>query len=184
MIKLRKNVLYLRTNFLILIIMSVKDLHKAAQLLKELLANSQKGINTSGMAEESIPVYGFPADKFFMVNLIRQGIPYSIFNLVHDLVPFSDTDWAKLFDISTKTLLRYKQAQKKFSPIHSEKILEMAEVTILGLDIFGDMNKFKLWLDTPNFALGNLKPVSLISDSYGKELVIAELSNINHGIFA
>ncbi len=38
-----------------------------------------------------------------------------------------------------------------------KKIIEMAEVTRIGLDTFGDMNKFKLWLDTPNFSLGSLK---------------------------
>jgi putative toxin-antitoxin system antitoxin component (TIGR02293 family) len=164
--------------------MPVNDLQNAGQLLIELLSGNQKGKQNQGTVEESMPVYGFSADKFFLVNLIRQGVPYSVFDLVHDLVPFSDTDWANLFDISTKTLLRYKQAQKKFGPIHSEKILEMAEVTLMGLEVFGDINKFKLWLDTPNYALGNLKPFSLISDSYGKELVITELSNINHGIFA
>ena len=165
--------------------MSINEINKVVHLIYELLAASQKDIqNKPAIAEESMPVYGFPADKFFMANLIREGIPYSVFNLVHDLVPFSDNDWAQLFDISTKTLFRYKQSQKKFSAIHSEKILEMAEVTVMGLEVFNDMSKFKLWLDTPNYALGNLKPLGLISDSYGKELVMAELSNINQGIFA
>jgi len=36
-----------------------------------------------------------------------------------------------------------------------------AEITITGLDVFGDMQKFKLWLDTPNFSLGGLKPIDL-----------------------
>jgi putative toxin-antitoxin system antitoxin component (TIGR02293 family) len=157
----------------------------AEQLIEELAAYSKKYKESKSTGvEESMPVYGFPTDKFFMVNLIREGLPYSIFSLIHDLVPFSDTDWANLLDVSTKTMLRYKQSQKKFRSIHSEKILEMAEVTIIGLDVFGNISKFKQWLDTPSFALGNLKPVSLINDSYGKELVIAELSNISHGIFA
>ncbi len=60
----------------------------------------------------------------------------------------------------------------------------MAEVTNVGLDVFGDMEKFKLWLDTPNFALGNLKPKELLKDSYGKEMVISELTRINYGILA
>jgi putative toxin-antitoxin system antitoxin component (TIGR02293 family) len=60
----------------------------------------------------------------------------------------------------------------------------MAEVTKTGLDTFGDMEKFKHWLNTPNFALGGMKPIDLIRDSYGKDLVIGELTRINHGIFA
>ena len=58
----------------------------------------------------------------------------------------------------------------------------MAEVTNIGLEVFGDMGKFKLWLYTPNFALGNLKPIDLLRDSYGKEMVIGELTRINYGI--
>lgn len=58
----------------------------------------------------------------------------------------------------------------------------MAEVTNAGKEVFGDIDKFKLWLDTPNFSLGNLKPMDLLKDSYGKELVISELTRINYGI--
>ena len=65
-----------------------------------------------------------------------------------------------------------------------ERIIEIAEVTNVGLDVFGDMAKFKLWLNTPNFALGNLMPIDLLRDSYGKEMVIGELTRINYGILA
>jgi uncharacterized protein (DUF2384 family) len=45
------------------------------------------------------------------------------------------------------------------------------------------MEKLGLWLNTPNFALGKLKPIELLKDSYGKEMVIGELVRVNHGIF-
>ena len=53
--------------------------------------------------------------------------------------------------------------------IHStiEKIIEIAEVTKVGLDVFGNVEKLKLWLDTPSYALGKLKPIKLLKDSYG-----------------
>jgi len=46
------------------------------------------------------------------------------------------------------------------------------------------MEKFRLWLDTPNFSLGKMKPLDLLKDSYGKELVLTELTHINYGILA
>jgi putative toxin-antitoxin system antitoxin component (TIGR02293 family) len=58
----------------------------------------------------------------------------------------------------------------------------MEEVKQLGLEVFGRMEKLSLWLETPNYALGSLKPIDLLKDSSGKELVIAELTRINHGI--
>ena len=86
--------------------------------------------------------------------------------------------------MSTKSLQRYKSDARAFKPIHSEKIIEMAEVTEIGVEVFGDMEKFKQWLYTPNFALGKMPPMDLLADSYGKDLVISELNRINHGIFA
>ena len=124
----------------------------------------------------------FLSNKMLMILIIREGIPYSFFNLIRHYTPFSENDWANFLDISSKSLQRYKQTSKIFKPIQSEKIIEMAEVTNVGLDVFGDMEKFKLWLDTPNFSLGNLKPIELLRDSYGKEMVISELTRINHGI--
>ena len=125
----------------------------------------------------------FLANKMLIIVAIRAGIPYSLFHLIQNYTPFTETNWANFLDISTKSLHRYKSSpQHYFKPIHSEKIIEMAEVTKVGLDVFGNMDKLKLWLNTPNYALGNLTPIELIKDSYGKELVISELIRINHGI--
>ena len=125
----------------------------------------------------------FLSNKMLMIYVIRAGIPYSLFQLIQIITPFTEEDWADFLDLSTKSLHRYKQTSKSFRPIQSEKIIEMAEVTNVGLDVFGDMKKFKLWLETPNFSLGDLKPMDLLKDSYGKELVISELTRINYGIF-
>lgn len=121
-------------------------------------------------------------DKMLIIQLIKVGLPYSFFKLIQNYTPFSEADWAKFLDLSIKSLQRYKQNSRSFRPLQSEKIIEMAEVTNVGLDVFGEMNKFKLWLDTPNFALGKLMPIELLNDSYGKEMVIAELTRINYGI--
>ena len=126
----------------------------------------------------------FLTNKMAIIWLIREGVPYSLFKLIRNYSPFSESDWSAILDISTKSLHRYKQTSRLFKPIQSEKIIEMAEVTYVGLDTFGDMDKFKLWLDTPNFSLGSLRPLELLKDSYGKEMVLAELTRINHGILA
>ena len=124
----------------------------------------------------------FLSNRLAIILVIREGVPYSLFNLIRHYAPFSENDWSSFLDISTKSLHRYKQTLRQFKSIQSEKIIEMAEVTHIGLDTFGDMDKFKLWLDTPNFSLGGLKPMDLLKDSYGKEMVMGELTRINHGI--
>ena len=133
--------------------------------------------------KNAITYADFLSNKMLMILVIREGVPYSLFNLIQNFTPFSEENWAKILDISSKTLDRYKQTGKRFKSIQSEKIIEMAEVTHVGLDVFGSMDKFKLWLETPNYALGSLKPIELLNDSYGKDLVISELTRINYGIF-
>ncbi len=136
---------------------------------------------------KNITYEDFLTNKLLIIAAIREGIPYSLFDSIQEYAPFTENDWANFLDISTKSLQRYKAksaTEYSFKPIHSEKIIEITEVTKLGLDVFGNIDKFRLWLKTPNYALGNLKPIDLLKDSYGKELVMNELTHINFGIFA
>lgn len=124
-------------------------------------------------------------DKMLIVQAIRKGLPYNIFNQIKSFTPFSDADWAEYLDLSSKTLQRYRDDKGFFfRPIHTEKIFELAEVTNFGIEVFGSSEKFYSWLNAPSFALNGHTPTELIRDSYGKEMVMAELNRIEHGIFA
>ncbi len=127
----------------------------------------------------------FFQDKMLLIKAIRKGLPYKIFYQIKQFTPFTDTDWANYLDLSLKSLQRYRDdAGFYFKPIHSEKILELAEVTSFGVSVFDSSEQFYAWLHTPSYALSGLKPVALLKDSYGKELVMAELNRIDFGIFA
>lgn len=134
--------------------------------------------------KDAVTYQEFFANKMLIIAIIRQGVPFSFFELIQEYTPFSERDWAGFLDISTKSLQRYKtDKQHLFKASHSEKIIALAEVTNLGLEVFGEMEKLRLWFNTPNFSLGNLTPIELLKDAYGKELVMGELTRINHGIF-
>ena len=127
----------------------------------------------------------FLNNKLLVIHSIRTGISYALFFEIKKITPFSDEDWAGILNISTKSLQRYKiEKDFLFKPIHSEKIIEIAEVAHLGNRVFDSVGQFQLWLDTPSFALGSMKPLELLADSYGKEMVMNELHSIDHGIFA
>jgi len=123
-------------------------------------------------------------DRLLMVKIIKKGITYALFEEIQKLSSLTNKDWADILNISLRSLQRYKDQKQLFKPIQSEKILELGEIFILGNEIFGDPEKFKLWLETPSFALGSLKPSSLLADSYGQQLIINELTRINYGILA
>ncbi len=58
----------------------------------------------------------------------------------------------------------------------------MNDIICVGPDTFGDIQKFMAWLHAENLALGNLKPIGLLTNSSGRELVLSELVHINHGL--
>lgn len=133
----------------------------------------------------SVASTSFFKNKMLVVKTIRKGLPFAIFSLIKKITPFSDDDWANYLNLSTKTLQRYKNEEGfLFKPIHTEKILELTEVTNMGMQVFDDLDSFHDWLNTASLALGNNKPSALLQDSYGKELVLAALNRIEHGIFA
>jgi len=138
----------------------------------------------SGSVKSNLTYSEFLSDKMLMIKIIRAGVPYSLFDLIRSVTPFSEGDWSAILDLSLKSMQRYKKETRRFRPIHSEKIIEMAEVTDLGEKVFGDKEKFKLWLNSQSLALGNTKPIELLQQSYGKDLVVRELIHIEHGIFA
>lgn len=126
----------------------------------------------------------FLKNKMLIVHAIREGIPYELFNLIKEITPFNEQDWASFLGISTKSLQRNKIKEDFiFKPLQSEKILELAEVTSLGNNVFDTEAQFYMWLKTSSFALGNLQPIELLRDSYGKEMVVNELNRIDQGIF-
>lgn len=121
---------------------------------------SNQGFGTSGFSYPEIL-----SGKMQMISAIKHGVPYKLFELIQKESPFSELDWANFLDMSTKSLQRFKLALSTFKSSQSEKIIEIAEVCHLGLAVFSSMEKFKLWLKTPSYALGNFTPFELIKNS-------------------
>lgn len=151
--------------------------------LRQFVSHVQQGSNMP-VSDLSITYNDFFRNKLLLVLSIREGIPYFLFSAIRLRTPFSDLDWANFLNISTKSLQRYRVEKNfVFKPIHSEKIIELAEVTQLGEAVFDTQEQFYNWLNRPNQALGNMTPLELLKDSYGKELVVQELNRIDQGIF-
>lgn len=133
---------------------------------------------------KGVPLTRFFSDRMMVVDVIRQGIPTSLFMSIKEMTPFSDQEWSDFLDISLKSLQRYKkESDYVFRSIHSEKIIELMEVTAVGLEVFDSGGDFASWLNSNSHALGNRRPIELLRDSYGKELVLNELHRIDQGVF-
>ena len=140
--------------------------------------------NPLRIAHKNISYENLLRDKMLLVDAIHEGIPIGLFNLIRQEMPYTDDDWADFLDISKRSLDRFKaHGDHVFKSIHSEKIFELAEVTQLGNSVFDTPDDFYTWLNTKSLALGNKMPITLLGNSYGKDMVINELHAIDQGIF-
>lgn len=122
-------------------------------------------------------------DNLRMGDVVKKGISYNLFAAIQKLLPLTIKDWEEILNLNMRSVMRYKAQGKTFKPIQSEKILLIGHIYTLGLEFFGDKNKFDNWLITSSFALGSSKPVDLLKDSYGQQLLINELTRMSYGIF-
>jgi putative toxin-antitoxin system antitoxin component (TIGR02293 family) len=161
-----------------------KDLTAVNKAIKVYVRNIDKS-SKAKIKAKNVTYSDFFDNKMLIIRAIRKGLPYKLFKEIKEITPFTEDDWADYLNLSKKTLQRHSNdANYLFKPIHTEKIIELAEVTNFGKEVFDSVEQFYLWLNTPSYALGNLKPAELLKDSYGKELVMGELNRIDQGIFA
>ena len=137
------------------------------------------------LVDKNVTYKKFLSNRMLIVHSIRRGLPYELYDLIKQRAPFKEGEWAEFLGVSTRTLHRNKTTKDfYFDSIPTEKIIELAEVTALGKDVFDTEEQFYQWLNIPSFALGMLKPIQLLKDSFGKEMVMNELHKIDLGIFS
>ena len=123
-------------------------------------------------------------DIFFLIKKSREGMNYSTFTGLQKEIPLKTADWSSILHLSERTLQRYKKEKIDFAPIYSEKILEIKLLFNKGTDVFGNIKNFSQWLNSKNIALGGIKPISLLDNTFGIMLLKDQLTRIEHGILA
>ncbi|HEU0226934.1 MAG TPA: MbcA/ParS/Xre antitoxin family protein [Arachidicoccus soli] len=135
---------------------------------------------------EAAAVYGQLEEEniYSIIQLVKEGIRFHVFKLIMEKSPFSISDWSNFLHLSERTMLRYKNENKSFDPIYSEKIMEISLLQNYGKKVFGSEENFNVWLHTTNIALGGITPKDLLDNSFGIRLLKDELTRIAHGILA
>ena len=90
----------------------------------------------------------------------------------------------EVFDVSLKTMLRYQKEGKKLTPRNSEIALKLLNLFDKGIEIFGSMDSFMVWLNKKAYGLGNEVPLTLMNTNTGIDLIEEELIRIEFGALA
>jgi putative toxin-antitoxin system antitoxin component (TIGR02293 family) len=130
---------------------------------------------------EAAIAYNTPEKKIY---LSRNGVSAGFVVDLMESYQFNKLETSRLADISAKTLDRHLQSGKKFNGLQSDRFLELADLYMEGLELFGTKDKFLKWLNASIPALGNTTPKEWLDTHAGISMISDEMGRIKHGIFA
>ena len=120
---------------------------------------------------------------FDMLHFTRNGLPKRLLLSLAKRISLTIQELADIMHISERTLQRYDD-NAIIKTEYAEKAVELARLYTRGEEVFGSIEKFKLWMKTPGLIFNGEAPVSMLDTSAGFDMVFRELGRIEHGIFA
>jgi putative toxin-antitoxin system antitoxin component (TIGR02293 family) len=118
-----------------------------------------------------------------MLQLTRNGLRKRLLLSLAKKISLTIQELADIMHISERTLQRYDD-DTIVKVEYAEKAVELARLYTRGEEVFGSLDKFKIWMKTPLHVFKGEAPVSLLDTSVGFDMVFKELGRIEHGIFA
>jgi putative toxin-antitoxin system antitoxin component (TIGR02293 family) len=118
-----------------------------------------------------------------VLKLTRQGLPKKVLTGLAKKISLTLQELSDIMHISERTLQRYED-DAIVKTEYSEKAIELARLYTRGQDVFGSLERFKMWMKTPSHTFEGNTPVSLLDTSIGFDIIFKELGRIEHGIFA
>lgn len=89
-----------------------------------------------------------------------------------------------IFEITPKTLIKYKNNTTKLPSRIAELAIELTTLYELGSMVFGSVAVFNNWLDKENIFFNSKKPATFLNTSTGIHLIYEELKRIEFGATA
>nr|WP_294894307.1 antitoxin Xre/MbcA/ParS toxin-binding domain-containing protein [uncultured Pedobacter sp.] len=120
---------------------------------------------------------------FDLLELTRRGIPKKAILGLIKKISLTIQELAGIMHINERTFQRFNDTDFVKSE-YSEKAIELARLYARGEEVFGSLDKFKIWMKTPSIVFKNNAPFALLDSSIGFSLVFTELGRIEHGIFS
>ena len=123
------------------------------------------------------------SNDFEIIKFAREGFPKRLLLALAKKISLNIQELATILHISERTLQRYDD-DAIIKTEYAEKAVELARLYTRGEEVFGSMDKFKLWVKAPSLVFNGEAPVSMLDTSAGFDMVFKELGRIEYGIFA
>lgn len=114
---------------------------------------------------------------------VRKGLPFSAFEAVSKHLEISPQHITTVLGIPPRTVARRKAA-RHLTPQESDRLYRLARAISQAVEVLGTIDKARVWLKTPNRALGGEMPLDLLDTDIGARQVEEVLLRLNYGIFS
>lgn len=154
---------------------------------------SQKGrtirIRRSGKVVSQITVNG-PQTYFLKENfdggtdrLKISDLSYAQIGPIVKFFDYKQKDIAQFLDVDESTVSRWKSKDADIGSLRTKAIIDIDGIIAKGVRIFGSEESLKDWLSSPNYALGDQKPIELLKNPYGVEMVEEAIDGLSWGTY-
>lgn len=98
---------------------------------------------------------------------------------------YTQEESSELLETNASTISRWKNSDKPvdIGKLRSKVMLDIDEIVSKGVRIFGNEELFQEWLNTTNYALGDVRPVELLKNVYSMELIGDTLDAMSWGSY-
>jgi putative toxin-antitoxin system antitoxin component (TIGR02293 family) len=114
---------------------------------------------------------------------VRSGLPFSALVALTKQLEISPQQFTAVFGIPPRTVARRKEA-RHLNPQESDRLYRVARAVSQAVEVLGSIEKARVWLKTPNRALGREIPLDLLDTEIGARQVEEVLLRLNYGIFS
>jgi putative toxin-antitoxin system antitoxin component (TIGR02293 family) len=138
------------------------------------------------------PVNNFWSNAGISVNInsdidtllyIKSGIKKSVLTKTMLAAGFSLEDMAGILHTTDRTLRRYTE-QTMLNTEQSERLIELAKLYNYGEAVFGNLDNFKIWMNSPIQALNNNIPKTFLDTSLGIQLITNCITRLEYGVYS
>ncbi len=119
-------------------------------------------------------------DELSIVYTARKGVNPGIFYAFSDTANISEKNLAALLHVHPRTISNYREKQKSLNPVEGEHLLKLIYLFITGEEIFGSIEQFSQWINSPGWQ-DREKPMDWLDTPGGVDLVLEELSRLSYG---
>ncbi len=126
--------------------------------------------------------YGHDIDTTMTIAIkAAEGLKAQALNDFERISGLSKQMVAKFLHVTSRSLSRYIEDDRKLDASKSEAILKLIALYKKGTDVLGSKDEFNSWLAKPAFGLRNMVPFQLMETSSGIDLIDEELDRIAYG---